>query len=190
MTTVEHWLVPALWVLVLAYWILSARGIQHDSQAETKESRLIHLVLVSGAFCLIAVPIFHVGPLGWRWLPRLDVVFWLGAGLTAVGLGFSVWARRHLGRYWSGTIAVKAKHELIRTGPYALVRHPIYTGFIVGIMGTALAVGELRGLLSIVMLVTAYVRKIRIEERWLVRQFGETYVRYQKDVKALLPFVV
>jgi protein-S-isoprenylcysteine O-methyltransferase Ste14 len=110
--------------------------------------------------------------------------------LLALGLGVAVWARRHLSTYWSGTITIKSEHRLIRTGPYARVRHPIYSGFIVGMVGTALALGELRGFLAVLILIIAYCRKIQIEEAWLLQRFGEEYRRYQRAVKALLPFVL
>jgi protein-S-isoprenylcysteine O-methyltransferase Ste14 len=153
-------------------------------------SRAIHLVLVCGAFVLIAVPAFRAGPLGWHWLPRLRFVFLFGAAVLVASLALAVWARRHLGPYWSGTITVKEEHRLIRSGPYSFVRHPIYTGLVGGMVGTAIALDELRGVLSVLLLLAAYLRKIRIEEKWLVERFGQTYLDYRKKVKALIPFVI
>ena len=153
-------------------------------------SRGIHLALVCGAFALIAIPIFGAGPLGWHWLPRVRFVFLLGAAMLAASLVVAVWARRHLGQYWSGTIAVKKAHQLIQSGPYSFVRHPIYTGFVGGMIGTAIALGELRGVLAVFVLLIAYLRKIRIEEKWLVESLGQSYVDYQKKVKSLIPFVI
>ena len=153
-------------------------------------SRAIHLVLVCGAFVLIAVPAFRAGPLGWHWLPRLRFVFLFGTAVLVASLALAVWARRHLGPYWSGTITVKEEHRLIRSGPYSFVRHPIYTGLVGGMVGTAIALDELRGVLSVLLLLAAYLRKIRIEEKWLVERFGQTYLDYRKKVKALIPFVI
>ena len=153
-------------------------------------SRAIHLALVCGAFVLIAVPPFRAGPLGWHWLPRLRFVFLFGTAVLVASLALAVWARRHLGPYWSGTITVKEEHRLIRSGPYSFVRHPIYTGIVAGMVGTAIALGELRGVLSVLLLLAAYLRKIRIEEKWLVERFGQIYVDYRKKVKALIPFVI
>jgi protein-S-isoprenylcysteine O-methyltransferase Ste14 len=190
MQLIYVWLIPAIWAFWCLYWLLSARGVQHATRTEGRMSRRIHLALVGGGFALVALPIFRVGPLGWYWLPKTDVVFFFGTTLLAAGLCLAVWARRHLGRYWSGTITVKAEHQLIQSGPYAFVRHPIYTGFVGSMIGTAMALGQVRGVLAVVLLLIAYLRKIRIEEIWLVQGFGESYVQYQKKVKALIPFVI
>ncbi len=153
-------------------------------------SRCIHLMLVGGAFALIAIPVFRLGPLGWHWLPKIPLTFFSGVAVLAASFAFAVWARDHLGSYWSGTITMKEKHELVQSGPYSFVRHPIYTGFIMGMTGTAIALGELRGILAVLLLIVAYLRKIRIEEKWLIAHFGQVYLDYRKNVKALIPFVL
>jgi protein-S-isoprenylcysteine O-methyltransferase Ste14 len=184
------WLIPVLWAIWWGYWFVSSRNVHCTTKSESSMSRGIHLVLVCGAFVLIAIPAFRVGPLSWHWLPRLRFVFFFGAAVLVASLILAVWARRHLGQYWSGTITVKEEHRLIRSGPYCFVRHPIYTGFVGGMIGTAIAQGELRGIFSVLLLIAAYLRKIRIEEKWLVERFGQTYVDYRKKVKALIPFVI
>jgi protein-S-isoprenylcysteine O-methyltransferase Ste14 len=110
--------------------------------------------------------------------------------VLVAGRGLAVWARRHLGSYWSGHLVIRADHRLIRSGPYAAVRHPIYAGLVLGMLGTAIAVGEWRGLLAVLLLVVAYLRKIRKEERWLLRDLGEEYARYRREVRAIIPFVL
>jgi protein-S-isoprenylcysteine O-methyltransferase Ste14 len=115
--------------------------------------------------------------------------FWLGALITALGLLFTVWARVYLGRNWSGVVTIKHDHELIDTGPYALVRHPIYTGLLVAFVGSAAVRGEWRGVLGVLIAWAALWRKLRLEERWMMDQFGERYVAYCKRVPALVPFL-
>ena len=110
--------------------------------------------------------------------------------MLAAGLGFAVWARRCLGRNWSGIVTVKQGHELIRSGPYALVRHPIYTGLLLAILGTASAIGEWRGLIAFVLITAGFVLKLRIEEDFISETFGEQYARYRAEVPALIPFIV
>lgn len=110
--------------------------------------------------------------------------------VTALGLLFSVWARRHLGTNWSQAVTLKEDHELITTGPYALVRHPIYTVLLFGVLGSAIAVGEWHGLLAMVLGVTALWPKLRLEEKWLRVEFGESYESYSRKVSALLPHVI
>jgi protein-S-isoprenylcysteine O-methyltransferase Ste14 len=105
-------------------------------------------------------------------------------------LAFTVWARRHLGANWSGTVTVKAGDELITTGPYAFVRHPIYTGLLLGFAGSALAVGERCGVLALVMVTVALRRKLRVEERQMRQLFSETYGTYRGQISALIPFLL
>jgi protein-S-isoprenylcysteine O-methyltransferase Ste14 len=90
---------------------------------------------------------------------------------------------------WSSDVTLKRDHELIVTGPYAFVRHPIYTGILLGFVGTALAVGEWRAVLAVALAGVAFWRKLGIEEAVMRRQFGETYARYVARVPALIPFV-
>jgi protein-S-isoprenylcysteine O-methyltransferase Ste14 len=94
-----------------------------------------------------------------------------------------------LGSNWSGTVTVKQNHELIRSGPYAIVRHPIYSGFLLGLLGTALSVGEARGLIALALAFVGWFVKARVEEQFMVEQFNGDYVRYIRDVKRLIPFV-
>jgi protein-S-isoprenylcysteine O-methyltransferase Ste14 len=130
-----------------------------------------------------------VGLLGWRLLPDDPETFFVGLGLLVAGLAFAIWARVHLGRNWSGTVTIKVDHELIRSGPYRFVRHPIYTGILVGMLGTAIALGEVRGFAGLAFVVVAFEIKLRREEAWLTQRFGAAYRDYQHDVKGLIPFV-
>jgi protein-S-isoprenylcysteine O-methyltransferase Ste14 len=97
--------------------------------------------------------------------------------------------RALLGSNWSATVTVKQHHELIRRGPYAIVRHPIYSGFLLGVLGTALALGEVRGLVALALAFAGWYLKARNEEQFLVEQFGDAYVGYRRNVKQLIPFV-
>ena len=113
----------------------------------------------------------------------------LGAALTFAGIAFAIWARVWIAGNWSSDVTLKRDHELIVDGPYAWVRHPIYTGILVALAGTALAVGEWRGVLAVALAAGAFWRKLRLEEAVMRRQFGETYARYAARVPALIPFV-
>jgi protein-S-isoprenylcysteine O-methyltransferase Ste14 len=123
-----------------------------------------------------------------RLFPWSPWQFWVAAIITAAGMLFTVWARIHIGRNWSGVVTIKEGHELIDTGPYALVRHPIYTGLLVAIFGSALARGEWRGVLAVLIAWAALWRKLRLEERWMIERFGEQYEAYRRRVPALIPF--
>jgi len=110
--------------------------------------------------------------------------------VAALGLALTVWARMHLGANWSGTVTVKQDHELVRSGPYAWVRHPIYTGLLLMLAGTALALGEWRGVLALLIAFAALWRKLKLEERWMRETFGTAYDDYRRSVKALLPGIL
>jgi protein-S-isoprenylcysteine O-methyltransferase Ste14 len=113
----------------------------------------------------------------------------IGAVVLYAGLAFAVWARVHLGRYWSGMVTLKEGHELIRTGPYAIVRHPIYTGILAMALGTALATGSWPLLLILVALLASFLLKIRAEEKLMIEQFGDAYRSYMREVPRLVPGV-
>ena len=87
-------------------------------------------------------------------------------------------------------MTVKQGHELIRSGPYALVRHPIYTGMLLALIGSALMVGNWRALIGLALIIASFVRKLKIEERFMAQEFGEAYARYRAQVAMLVPFVV
>ena len=112
---------------------------------------------------------------------------WAGLGIQTVSAALGVWARRHLGSHWSGEIAIKVDHRIVQSGPYRLIRHPIYTAMLGMFAGTALMSGQLHALLGLVMAAIAYGRKIRLEEASLCQAFGPAYDAYRRDTWALVP---
>jgi protein-S-isoprenylcysteine O-methyltransferase Ste14 len=178
-----------MWFAYVGYWWLKSTNVKSDERSEPARSRVLRLVLLFCVLALLCVPI-PLSILNRRFLPARVAGFWGGAAVTALGLLFSVWGRRHLGTNWSQAVTVKRDHELITTGPYAFVRHPIYTGLLLGILGSAIAVGEWRGLLAMVFGIAALWPKLRLEEKWLRAEFGESYEAYSRKVSALLPHVI
>jgi len=187
MQTLHHDLIPALWVIWLAYWLVASVRTKPVQRRESLGSRLSHIVLLVAGMALL-ISRRHAGLLlTERFLPAAGWAFWLGAALVAAGLAFAIWARVHLAGNWSGTVTLKQNHSLTRDGPYRFVRHPIYTGILTAVLGTALVVGDWRGLLALALVTLAFVRKIAIEERFLTDLFGEEYQRYRHEVPALIP---
>jgi protein-S-isoprenylcysteine O-methyltransferase Ste14 len=183
-------LVPGLWIAWLIYWRAASIGVKAARRRESLASRAGHIVpLVLAAILLSINPFPGGGVLFRRFLPASDIAYGAGALLVVLGLAFSVWARLYIGRNWSGTVAVKQDHELIRRGPYALVRHPIYTGLLLAFIGSALARGEWRGVLAVLIVFVALWRKLRLEERWMSETFGDEYRRYRAHTAALIPFL-
>jgi protein-S-isoprenylcysteine O-methyltransferase Ste14 len=179
--------IPALWVAWGLYWWISARGTKADRRREGLVSRLGHVLPLLAAAALLIPARLPLGPLEFPLLRRSLGLYFAGIALTAAGMLFMVWARVHLGRNWSGTVTVKQDHELVDDGPYGLVRHPIYTGLLVAFIGSALARDNGRGVLAVLIVFIALWRKLKLEERWMIETFGETYVRYRECVPALVP---
>ena len=174
----------AFWMAWLAYWIVAARSAAGGASFERRASRLLHLV---AALISLAALLFRPVHFGLPCGGALDVA---GDLVTGFGLAFAIWARIHLGQCWSGRVEVKQGHRVVRTGPYAWVRHPIYAGILMAIAGSAMVAGELSAFLAVVIMTAAYLRKIRMEEAVLRQSFGSEYEAYQREVKALVPFVV
>jgi protein-S-isoprenylcysteine O-methyltransferase Ste14 len=190
MQYVYRYLFEAMWLAWGLYWWASSRDVKVAARTESALSRLSHVVPLMLAVALLVFPRIPIGVLRSRFVPAASWPFWVGAALAAAGLVFCVWARLHLGRNWSGIVTVKQDHELITSGPYAIVRHPIYTGLLLAVVGSALATGEWRGVVAVALVFAAIWHKLRIEERFMVETFGDAYVQYRRRVKTLLPFVL
>jgi protein-S-isoprenylcysteine O-methyltransferase Ste14 len=176
-----------MWVAWCLYWVISARNAKRTVRRESFRSRISHVLPLVVGVSLVALPHVPSAVFATRILPRTFATYWLGVILIFLGLAFAVWARRHLGGNWSGTVTVKENHVLVGTGPYAWVRHPIYTGLLTAILGTGVARGELRGLWALAICTIAFVIKMRTEERWMREVFGAAYERYSREVPALVP---
>jgi protein-S-isoprenylcysteine O-methyltransferase Ste14 len=180
--------VPVLWIAWLIYWAVSARDVKATRVRQPLGSELLYRAPLILAVILLAAPSALPSALTRRVLPAGGLIALLGPVLVAAGLGFAAWARRHLGRNWSASVVVKEDHALVRSGPYRRVRHPIYTGMMLAILGTALAIGEWRAALAVPLAVMSFVLKSRMEERRMRETFPE-YEQYQRETAALVPFV-
>jgi len=181
--------VPALWILWALIWVWSARAVKRARRRESPASRAAHVIPLAVVTVLLALPSLP-GWLGERCIGPGATTATVALVLVAGGLAFSVWARAVLGGNWSASVTLKDGHEIVRSGPYRWVRHPIYTGLIVAIAGSALARGEWRGIVAIAIATAALWRKLRMEERWLTEEFGQRYADYRKQTRALIPFIL
>jgi protein-S-isoprenylcysteine O-methyltransferase Ste14 len=187
-----HWLFLSLFVLMwggwLAVWNVMARRVKEAAQSESAVSRLSHVVpLLIAAYLLVAhVPLPLLND---RFAPLALWLAVLGAALTFAGLAFAIWARFVIAGNWSSYVELKRDHELIVAGPYRWVRHPIYTGLLLAFVGSALAVGEWRGVLAVAIVAASFWRKLKLEEAVMRGRFGEAYARYAARVPALIPFL-
>ncbi|QND45243.1 isoprenylcysteine carboxylmethyltransferase family protein (plasmid) [Rhizobium lusitanum] len=180
---------PTCWGIWGLIWIVASFGVKKTTRREDPVSRFSNTAPIWICAILLLAPPSRLGPLSFQLVPQNLIYYGIGAVLTVAGLGFAVWARYHLGRNWSGVITVKEDHALIRTGPYAIVRHPIYTGLLLAIIGSALARGDIAALLAIAFMLYAVLRRVGTEERWMSETFGQAYVDYKATTPALVPFV-
>jgi protein-S-isoprenylcysteine O-methyltransferase Ste14 len=111
----------------------------------------------------------------------------VGLLMAVCGMGIALWSRAALGSYWSDKVILQTEHRLIRSGPYACMRHPLYSGVLLAVLGTALVLGEWRGLLSFTILLVNYVIKAKREERILAERFGEDFADHMSRTGFLLP---
>ena len=138
---------------------------------------------------LIAWFILFSRTLTGRILPADPAIDYAGLALTLLGLGFAAWARLTIGGNWGDLITVQQDHELVRKGPYGIVRHPIYSGFMLATLGTAIIRGDLGGLISLALIVICWGYKARLEETFMIEHFGAEYEEYRRQVKGLIPGV-
>jgi protein-S-isoprenylcysteine O-methyltransferase Ste14 len=180
-----------LWLALGLVWLVGALTVKRTERTQTSSSRMRHLALEVAAFFLVFGRIPWPAWLAWRFVPEQSMpTRWMGLALTAAGIGFAIAARLWIGRNWSGRVTIKEQHQLIQSGPYSLVRHPIYSGFLLALLGTAIVHGEIRGLVGFALAALGWVLKLRTEEAFLAQQFGDDYSDYKRRVKALVPFVV
>ncbi|HZT88140.1 MAG TPA: isoprenylcysteine carboxylmethyltransferase family protein [Stellaceae bacterium] len=180
--------IPALWTAWIVIWLVTARSVKRERWREPLRLRLLHTVPFLLCALLLAGPGACFGPLSLRFAPVGATLPEIGTAMVAAGLAFACWARFHLGRNWSGIVVVKEGHTLVRSGPYRCVRHPIYSGMLLAIAGTALAVGEWRGLLAFAFALVAVLIRVNAEEALMRREFPE-YEAYRRGTAALVPLL-
>ena len=178
--------INALWLLFGLYWIVSAFKLKKTKKRESWSQRFRYVLPLVVAFYLLRRGA-HYGWLGARFVPANDAAAWVGVALTAAGVGIAFWARWHLGTNWSGVVTLKEGHELIRSGPYRNIRHPIYTGILLAFLGSAVALGEVRGLLAVTIAWLSFYTKARREESFLTQEFGPSFAEHSKRTGMFLP---
>lgn len=170
------------WAAFWIYWLVAAFSMKRGHVSWARELRIRALIVIL-VIVLIRLGVFrghgfHTNP--WR--------AGLGLVLFALGLGFAVWARVHIGRNWGTPMSQKDDAELVTSGPYHLVRHPIYSGILLAGVGTAVAL-DWSWLIAVGLAGVYFVYSATVEERNMTRQFPESYPAYRRATKMLIPFV-
>jgi len=176
------------WLISETYWGINSRGNKETIHQQRTFVRLFAVMSIYLAFALIYVPYFSIGILAVRLVPQNDLFGVVGTVLCGSGISFSIWSRRALGKNWSGPVALKKDHDLVRIGPYAIVRHPIYFGSLISLSGSAITTAEVRGFVGALLVFTTLLKKIEEEESLLGRHFNE-YADYRVHVRKIIPFI-
>ncbi len=173
------------WLALVFFWLIGALFVHKTRSRETRLQRVQHVAPMYLGFILIFVK-RNSGLLDYR-LYSNNSVAWFGTLLTLAGVLFAMWARVIIGRNWSGIVTLKQGHTLIREGPYQFTRHPIYTGFIAGAIGSALSAARIDAWIGVAIIIVAFFFKLRREESLMIGEFKEEYESYKRQVPALFP---
>lgn len=176
------------WSIWLGIWFVLWAWSKRSRRREKAGTLLLHALPIALAVYLFEGRHLPV-PLYAQVVPYRHALYGAGLALTIAGLAFSVWARLYLGTNWSASVQIKTDHQLVRSGPYRFVRHPIYTGILTGFFGSALALDQWRGLFAFLIVLIALVYKLRLEERWMAETFGDAYADYRRHTGALVPYL-
>ena len=183
----SHLWINVPWIAFAAYWAISALKTKATVRRESFLARYGVMLIEVIGFTMLFNHDFDLGPLGRHFLPRTTPAASIGIALTWVGIGTAIWARYHLGQFWSGRITLKEGHQLIRSGPYSRLRHPIYTGLDLAAIGTALVLDRWRCVAGVVVIMIGFVIKAKREEALLAGQFGDAFQEHRKHTGFLLP---
>jgi protein-S-isoprenylcysteine O-methyltransferase Ste14 len=180
-------IVSVLWMIFGVVWLIAWLRTKRTQERAPLSSRLLYAVPVMlGSYLLFSKSVTF----GWprvRLYPGNPVIDAIAVFLTALGIGFAIWARFYLGTNWSSAVSVKVGHELIRTGPYTWVRHPIYSGLLLALMGTALQQDRVIALIAVALFWLGFWIKSRMEEEFMRKTFGQEYEEYSRSTGALIP---
>jgi protein-S-isoprenylcysteine O-methyltransferase Ste14 len=180
--------ITVLWLILVAYWFVSAWGTKRTVYRGINPAwRVLALVFIIGLFFLFGS---YPGYFGRQLYYPTVAARAAGILVCAAGVGFAIWARHTLGTNWSGGPTIKEGHELVESGPYRRIRHPIYTGILLAVLGTGMGSGQVKHVFIFGVAAAILWLKLRIEEPLMLRQFPEAYSAYMKRTKALIPFVL
>lgn len=182
----------ATWLFLLLFWIISANKVKKEQSGESYFLKLIQywLPLIIALYLLLPEEWFGSRLLNQAFLPHNNYIGTAGLLLSISGTFLACHARNILGRNWSLSIQQKENHELIETGPYRIIRHPIYTGLLLMFTGSGIALGEYRAILAILIFFASFWYKLMKEEKLLLKLFNEKYSAYRSRTKALIPYIL
>jgi len=189
MIETASYIIIICWCIFFTVWVASANRTKPIVERRSVESQMAYRLPLGIGWCLLVIPDWF-RPMNLQIVPRTPFLEMSSAAICICGLVFTIWARQTLAGNWSADVTFKQDHELIRNGPYHLVRHPIYTGLLAMFLGNAILIGQLRGVFSLLLILLGFWIKLRQEERLMLQHFPDAYPLYRREVKALIPFVI
>jgi len=171
------------WAVFWIYWIAASVGVKAGRTRWTRFAG-VRIVLIVAVLLLLRLRLLKGHAVTDD--PWLEFI---GLALFVLGLALAVWARVYIGRNWGMPMSEKADPELVTTGPYHTVRHPIYSGIILAMIGTAIAV-SVYWLVAVVVLGGYFLYSAFMEERYMAERFPDAYPRYKQSTKMLIPFLL
>jgi protein-S-isoprenylcysteine O-methyltransferase Ste14 len=183
-------IISACWSIFPVVWLLAAIFTKRTVYRESRAQRLRYTIpILIGCYLLFRG--YHLPyPFNARIIPYTNPILVAAAVLCVSGLALCFWARAVLGGNWSGTVTLKENHELILSGPYRLVRHPIYTGLLAMVVATAMQQGHIAGMIGLILVFISFWIKLNEEEELMRQQFSDQYLAYGERVKRIIPFVL
>lgn len=185
---VQQW-TNYVWLVLIAFWLGTWLFIKRPAFRPSLETRLEHSIVVSTGLYLLFGHLRSFPALRYQLFDVTVPIALAGLIIVAAGVGVAIWGRIILGSNWSAVAEIKDQHELVKTGPYRFMRHPIYEGFVIALAGSAIQRGSLCSALGVVVCFWGLQMKIEVEERLLIHRFGPQYLDYQRSVSALPPFL-
>jgi protein-S-isoprenylcysteine O-methyltransferase Ste14 len=171
--------------VLIAYWGIAGRRIKKDRVQQTMPWSWFLVILLAGLVAFAdRLPFAQT-----RLVPPSLVVTFIGTFLEIGGVALAVWGRRQLGANWSSAASVKEGQELVTSGPYRLVRHPIYAGFLWAVLGAALTHSGLLWITALAILIPVFVYRMSVEEKLMTGEFPDQYPEFQRRTKRVIPFV-
>jgi protein-S-isoprenylcysteine O-methyltransferase Ste14 len=175
--------IAGCWVAFWIYWLAASAGVKPGQSRRTQFAG-IRVAIILLVLLLLRLRLFKKETVTTN--PWLEGI---GLAVFVAGLGLAIWARIYIGRNWGTPMSRKEDPDLVTTGPYHTIRHPIYTGIILGMIGTAVAVSWY-WLVAAAVLGGYFIYSAVMEERYMAERFPDTYPEYKRSTKMLIPFIV
>lgn len=188
-----RWIIVGSWALFMLVWAIMAFGTKKSVHEQPANERRRYTLPLLACLIFMTGVLRYVPPLAFlaRHFPvPMLAMHWTGAAAAVTGVVVAIWARLALGRNWSGVVTLKEGHELVTSGPYRWVRHPIYTALILLFVGTTLLVGTPGAMVGLACIVWSCWVKLRQEEALMLRQFPDSYPAYMARTRRLIPELI